>query len=43
MGIRKYKPVTPGRRFMSISTYEEITKGKPEKSLLAPLPRTRGD
>jgi large subunit ribosomal protein L2 len=42
MGIRKYKPVTPGRRFMSISTYEEITKSKPEKSLLAPLPRTGG-
>lgn len=36
MPIRQYKPTTPGRRFMAISTYQEITKTKPEKSLLAP-------
>lgn len=37
MATRQYKPVTPGRRFMSISTFEELTKGKkPEKSLLQP-------
>lgn len=37
MATRQYKPVTPGRRFMSISTYEEITKSKPEKSLVEPI------
>jgi large subunit ribosomal protein L2 len=42
MGIRKYKPTSPGRRFMSISTYEEITKDKPEKSLVVPMKKTGG-
>lgn len=43
MAVRQYKPVTPGRRFMSIATFEEITKGKkPEKSLLTPIKRTGG-
>jgi large subunit ribosomal protein L2 len=42
MPIRQYKPVTPGRRFMAISTYSEITKDKPEKSLLAPLKNHAG-
>ncbi|SMG19102.1 50S ribosomal protein L2 [Dethiosulfovibrio salsuginis] len=42
MGIRKFNPTTPGRRFMSIPTYEEITKGEPEKSLLAPLSKKGG-
>lgn len=37
MGIKKYKPTSPARRFMSVSTFEEITKTEPEKSLLAPL------
>lgn len=37
MGIRIYKPTSPGRRNMSVSTFEEITTDKPEKSLLAPL------
>ncbi|MBC8103874.1 MAG: 50S ribosomal protein L2 [Cytophagales bacterium] len=38
MPTRQYKPVTPGRRFMSISTFDDITKGKkPEKSLLQPV------
>jgi large subunit ribosomal protein L2 len=41
MPVRQYKPVTPGRRFMSISTFDEITKSKPEKSLLEPL-KNRG-
>ncbi len=36
MGIKKFKPVTPGRRFMTVSTFEEITKTEPERSLLAP-------
>ena len=37
MPIRRYKPTSPGRRFMSVSTFEEITKTEPEKSLLAPV------
>ena len=37
MPIRRYKPTSAGRRFMSVSTFEEITKTTPEKSLLAPV------
>lgn len=37
MAIKKYKPTSAGRRGMSVSTFEEITTNKPEKSLLAPL------
>ena len=37
MGIKKYKPTSAGRRTMTVSTFEEITTTKPEKSLLAPL------
>jgi LSU ribosomal protein L2P len=37
MGIRKYKPTSPGRRNMSVNTFEEITKHEPEKALLKPL------
>ena len=36
MGIKKYNPTSPGRRGMTVSTFEEITKHEPEKSLLAP-------
>ena len=42
MGIKKYKPTSPGRRNMTVSTFEEITKKEPEKSLLAPLTKTGG-
>lgn len=42
MGIKQYKPTSPGRRQMSVSTFEEITTSKPEKSLTAPLRRTGG-
>ena len=42
MGIKKYKPTSPGRRGMTVSTFEEITKKSPEKSLLSPLKRTGG-
>jgi len=42
MAVRKYKPVTPGRRFMAIASYDEITKGKPEKALLRPLKHSGG-
>jgi large subunit ribosomal protein L2 len=42
MPIRRYKPTSPGRRFMSVSTFEEITKKTPEKSLLEPVTRKGG-
>ena len=42
MALKKYKPTSPGRRFMSVSTFEEVTKTTPEKSLTEPLKR-KGD
>mgnify|MGYP001575609347 CR=1 FL=1 len=42
MAIRKLKPRTPATRFYSISTFEEITKKKPEKNLLEPLKSSGG-
>ncbi len=42
MGIKKFKPTSPGIRFMTVSTFEEITKDKPEKSLTVPLKSTGG-
>ncbi len=42
MPIKKYKPTSPGRRQMTVSTFEEITKSKPEKSLLEPLKSSGG-
>ena len=42
MGIKKYKPTSPGRRGMSVSDFAEITSTTPEKSLLAPLPKQAG-
>jgi large subunit ribosomal protein L2 len=42
MGIKKYKPTSPGRRNMSVNTYEEVTKQEPERSLLAPLKKKAG-
>ncbi len=42
MPIKKYKPTSPARRNMSVSTFEEITTSKPEKSLLAPLHKKAG-
>ncbi|MGI6049225.1 MAG: 50S ribosomal protein L2 [Acetivibrionales bacterium] len=42
MSVRKYKPTSPARRFMTVSTFEEITKKEPEKSLLAPLRKKAG-
>jgi large subunit ribosomal protein L2 len=35
MAVRKYKPTTPGRRGASVSSFDEITRPKPEKSLVA--------
>ncbi|PAD19798.1 50S ribosomal protein L2 [Terribacillus saccharophilus] len=42
MAIKKYKPITNGRRNMSVSDFAEITTDKPEKSLLAPLHKRGG-
>ena len=42
MALKVYKPTSPGRRGMSGSTFEEITKSKPEKSLLRPLRKKAG-
>jgi large subunit ribosomal protein L2 len=42
MGIKKYRPTTPSRRHMTVLTFEEISKGKPEKSLTEPLKKTGG-
>jgi large subunit ribosomal protein L2 len=40
--LKQYRPTSPGRRGMSGSSFEEITKSKPEKSLLMPLKRKAG-
>ncbi|MEO1631456.1 MAG: 50S ribosomal protein L2, partial [Bacteroidota bacterium] len=42
MAIRKLKPNTPGQRQRSVAAFDEITKSKPEKSLLAPLKKKGG-
>jgi len=42
MAIRKMKPVTPGTRFMSVSSFDEITKSTPEKSLTVSLKKSGG-
>jgi large subunit ribosomal protein L2 len=42
MGIIKFKPTTPSRRHMSGPDFKEITKNKPERSLLLPLKKTGG-
>jgi large subunit ribosomal protein L2 len=42
MPIKVYKPTSPGRRGMSVSTFEEITHARPEKSLLRPLKKRAG-
>jgi large subunit ribosomal protein L2 len=42
MAVKKYKPVTPSLRGMTGHTFEEITKSKPERSLVTPKKRTSG-
>jgi len=42
MALKVYRPTSPGRRAMTGSTFEEITKEKPEKSLLLPLKKKAG-
>jgi large subunit ribosomal protein L2 len=42
MPTKVYKPTSPGRRGMTVSTFEEITRSRPEKSLLRPLKKSAG-
>jgi len=42
MAVKVYKPTSPGRRGMTSPTFEEITKSKPERSLIRPLRRKGG-
>jgi large subunit ribosomal protein L2 len=42
MGIRQFRPITKGTRFRTVSDFSEITRTKPEKSLLAPLTKSGG-
>lgn len=42
MAIKSYKPTSPGRRFQTYSTQDEITRKSPEKGLLRPLKKTGG-
>jgi large subunit ribosomal protein L2 len=42
MSIKKYQPTSPGRRFQTVSTFEEITRTEPERSLLRPAKRSGG-
>jgi len=42
MPLKQFKPTSPGRRFMTVSTLQEITKHEPEKSLLRPLKKSGG-
>ncbi len=42
MGIRKFRPTTPGLRHAAISNFEELTKSTPEKNLLVPMKKSGG-
>lgn len=42
MPVKRYRPITPGMRFKTVSTFEEVTKSKPERSLLKALRHTAG-
>jgi large subunit ribosomal protein L2 len=42
MGLKSFRPTTPGQRFKTVSDFEEITSDQPEKSLLRPLRKTGG-
>ena len=42
MAIRRYKPTSPGRRFQTVSTFEEITSTNPERSLLRSVRKSGG-
>jgi large subunit ribosomal protein L2 len=42
MAIKSYKPTSPGRRFATTPSFDEITRSEPEKSLTGPIKRTGG-
>jgi len=42
VAIKKFKPTSPGRRFMSVASFEEITKKEPERSLVVTLKNKAG-
>jgi large subunit ribosomal protein L2 len=42
MAIKKYKPTSPGRRFATTPSFDEITRSEPEKSLVRPVKRNGG-
>ena len=42
MALKKYSPTSPARRFMTVSTFDEITKKEPEKSLTEPIKKSGG-
>src|SRR5438045_5033239 len=42
MPVKTYKPTSPGRRGMSVATFDEVTKTKPERALTEPLKKTAG-
>ena len=42
MGIKRFRPYTPSRRNMTVSTFDEITKKEPEKTLLATKKKNAG-
>ncbi|MFB0521152.1 MAG: 50S ribosomal protein L2, partial [Desulfatiglandales bacterium] len=42
MALKKNNPTSPGRRFQTVSTFEEITGSKPERNLLKPIKKSGG-
>jgi large subunit ribosomal protein L2 len=42
MPVRRFKPTSPGRRFMTVSDFAEVTKAEPEKTLVQPVKKTGG-
>lgn len=42
MTLKKFKPVTPGQRFATVPSFDEITKDKPERSLIEPMRKSGG-
>ena len=42
MALKKFKPTSPGRRFMTVSEFEEVTRAKPEKSLTGAVKKKGG-
>lgn len=42
MPVKTYNPTSPGRRFQTVSTFEEVTRDKPEKSLVVRVPERGG-